>query len=88
MQQMKEAAREEKDRRQAERNNLLREREARRIADQDLTDAHEQLQYFRDALHHKTLEANNESKRSEMLMEKVKVQDEEIKLLQIQVSQK
>ena len=34
VQQMKEAAREEKDRRQAERNNLLREREARRIADQ------------------------------------------------------
>lgn len=88
VQQMKEAAREEKDRRQAERNNLLREREARRIADQDLTDAHEQLQYFRDALHRKTIDANNESKRSEMLMEKVKVQDEEIKLLQIQVSQK
>lgn len=85
---MKEAAREEKDRRQTERNTLLREREARRIADQDLTDTREELQYFRDNLHHKTAELNKETKRSEMFVEKVKIQAEEIKLLQIQVSQK
>jgi len=85
---MKEAAREEKDRRTTERNTLLREREARRIADQDLSDAHEKLNYFRDNLHHKTAELHKEIKRSEMFMEKVKIQEEEINLLQIQVSQK
>ena len=85
---MKEAVREEKDRRLMERSTLLREREARRIADQDLTDAHIQLQYINDDLRQKTNELGKEMKKCDMLSEKIKIQDEEIKLLQIQVSQK
>jgi hypothetical protein len=85
---MKEAAREEKDRRQSERNSLLREREARRLADQDLNDAQEQMRYLKNLEKNQINEINRQFKKIEMLNEKVKIQEEEKTLLQIQVSQK
>ena len=44
---MKQAAREEKERRRLERTTLLRERDARKIAEQDKIDLQEQVKYYR-----------------------------------------
>jgi len=84
VQQMKLTAREEKERRQQERNQLLRERDARKIAEQDKIDLRDQVLYFRD----QATILQKEIDKLHIVHERTQISQEEINLMQLQISQK
>ena len=81
---MKLTAREEKERRQQERNQLLRERDARKIAEQDKIDLRDQVLYFRD----QATILQKEIDKLHIVHERTQISQEEINLMQLQISQK
>ena len=81
---MKLTAREEKERRQLERNQLLRERDARKIAEQDKIDLRDQVLYFRD----QATILQKEIDKLHIVHERTQISQEEINLMQLQISQK
>ena len=81
---MKLTAREEKERRHAERSNLLKEREARKMAEQDNVDLREQVIYFRD----QAMKYQKELDKTALFNERKQLHGEELNLMQLQISQK
>lgn len=84
VQQMKLTAREDKERRAIERSNLLKEREARKIAEHDNADLREQVIYFRD----QAMKCQKELDKAAVYNERKQLHTEEINLMQLQISQK
>merc|ERR1711935_1032408 len=84
IQQMKQTAREEKDRRKTERAILNRERDARRIAELEKRELHEKLNYY----HEQMFKLQEERDKQSLHSERKVLHSEEINLMQLQLSQK